>query len=742
MSAPRTYESELLADTEKLVAAFVDKYPRKGREARFQLLEAAAARLGGFKLEDFQSLFGITAIAPSDELLQVSSGIVDSLRCLQIQPALALSALSRESLDANSRRTTGAYHTDFRLALRLAKLASAKYRRSIKVIDPACGAGMLLVAVTIEACGPDRRKTARWLAESVYAADLSPAALRGCLLSLAALTSDLDALGAMRSKWFVGDSLMAAQDTWNVMAPQGFDIVIGNPPWEKVKLTRHEFLRANGAERHYGAETEAFNQKAFARQRDGVSNYARALVQLYPMLGRGEPDLYIAFTELFEKLCKPGGTMAVLVPGGLIRSQGTEAMRRHLLDVSDQVSISVVENRARFFSIDTRFKFLAVACTKSTGRNQSRRPLTLRHEKGTTNGVEAIGNAVISRKSLMAVRPDLSLPEVRSNDEWRVFQKMIGAGVDWTDRLAGWRAEFCREVDMTRERKLFRLKTDRSALPLIEGRMVQQYRFGAKGHVAGTGRRAIWEKFSLGQARTAPQFRISLRDVPASARARANRPRCGFCDITGQTNERSMMAAIIPPGVVCGNKVPTVLFPGDPSEERLLVWCAVMNSFAFDWMLRRIMTTTVNYFLLTSLPMPPVIRDGLPWRRIVSAVEALRALDRNGNTKAVLERASALRAEIDVAVASAYGLGFHDLELIIEDFPLLDRGQPALPGEQRSTVTRDTFLAAAAKRFRVNSDFWTRRLHDAQSLGAVAYVPSEFTHRGFSDEEERVYGKS
>src|SRR5215472_13266816 len=313
MSGPRTYESELLADTERIITAFVYKHPRKHSEARFQILEAAASRLAGFSLEAFQSVFGISAIAPADELLQVSSEIVDSLKNLRIHPALALSALSRESLDSNSRRTTGAYHTDFRLAIRLAQLASVKYRRGTRIIDPACGAGMLLVAATIEACGPDRRKVARWLAESVYAADLSPAALRGCLLSLAALTSDLDALVAMRARWFVGDSLMATQETWDAMAPRRFDLVIANPPWEKVKLTRHEFLRAQGEERHYGAETGAINQTAFARQRDGVFSYARSLVENYPMLGRGEPDLYIAFTELFEKLCKPGGTMAALV---------------------------------------------------------------------------------------------------------------------------------------------------------------------------------------------------------------------------------------------------------------------------------------------------------------------------------------------------------------------------------------------------------------------------------------------
>ena len=76
------------------------------------------------------------------------------------------------------------------------------------------------------------------------------------------------------------------------------------------------------------------------------------------------------------------------------------------------------------------------------------------------------------------------------------------------------------------------------------------------------------------------------------------------------------MASLIPAGVVCGNKVPNDPFPWDPSEERLLVWVSIANSFAFDWMLRRVLTTTVNYFLLQSVPMqnsPKMVCHGRGW---------------------------------------------------------------------------------------------------------------------------------
>lgn len=734
MTAPRPYEADVLACADKVVQRFAAKFQDQSFEARLQLLEAAASRVGGFWLEAFHAQFEIDPIAPHCELVKQAKGVIEAIEAVGLRPALALSALAREPLNASSRRSTGAYHTDYRLATRLAQLVGRKQRK-VAVIDPACGAGMLLAALTLQVCGSDRRKISRWLGDSVHAADRSPAALRGALLVLASFTSDLGAIAAMRRRWITADSLMVPDSDWRSLCPDGFDVVIGNPPWEKVKLTRHEYLKSRGHERHYGAEIGAIDPEEFVREKNGVADYARRLVQRYPSLANGEPDLYVAFTHLFERLCKPGGTMAAIIPAGFIRSQGTETVRRHLFDISERISVSVMENRARFFSIDSRFKFLVIACTKGMGNEVKRKAINLLHEKGIAEGVEQTGYARIGRASLAAVRPDSSLPEVRSNQEWRIYRKMVASGVSWHDRGFGWRPEFCREVDMTRERPKFMVRKEADGLPVVEGRMVHQHRFGAKGHVTGSGRRGIWENFPLGNACVRPQFWMKPVDVPRVALERMSRLRGGFCDITGQTNERSMMAALIPPGVVCGNKVPTVLFPDDPSTERLLVWCAILNSLPFDWMLRRIVTTTVNYFLLESVPMPRLAREGLPWRRLADAAKELRGLDSTAHSDDLLLRAAVLRAEIDAEISVAYGLAHDDLVVIARDFPLLDRQQPALPNEGRSTVTIDLMLAAAANRMRVSAAFWRARIERAHNLGARGYAPSQFC-RGAEIEEE------
>jgi hypothetical protein len=72
------------------------------------------------------------------------------------------------------------------------------------------------------------------------------------------------------------------------MAPEGYDAVIGNPPWEKVKLSRHEFLKYSGAKRHYGAQILGLDEERFAQQRVEAAVGLDALHEVAPQATRGQ----------------------------------------------------------------------------------------------------------------------------------------------------------------------------------------------------------------------------------------------------------------------------------------------------------------------------------------------------------------------------------------------------------------------------------------------------------------------
>ncbi|QND80509.1 restriction endonuclease [Pseudoxanthomonas mexicana] len=734
MSSPATIEQSLLRGVVALIQSFAKNYCANQDEARLQLLESVAARLGSHDTAKFQRAFGREPIAAPSLLDEVAGNVLVAIRRTGIEPALALSALSREGLTAAQQRATGAYHTDFRLAQRLAKSVAPSLSVRSKVVDPASGSGILLAALTIAVCGNDRRATARWLRNSVFALDLSETALRGATLSLASLTDDLNAVVEMRSRWIAGDSLALGASAWDAMAPGGFDAIVANPPWEKVRLTKHEFLQSKGHGRHYGADLEDLDRAAFKAKADKVKSYSEFLAKRFPLLLRGEPDLYAAFMALYLNLLKPGGRASVLVPGGLIRSQGTQALREALFERAMQLEIGVFDNRARFFSIDTRFKFLALDIVQHEGAD-AKEPVVLTRETGTETATEVVSRVRIGRKALRAVRPDLSLPEVYSAASWGLFQRIVKRGERMDDPRSLWYAEFCREVDMTSQRPSFTRSGGGRKVGVIEGRHIQQHRLGAKAYVTGSGRSAVWESFPLGGAKVVPQFFILPQSCAPKAVERIQQRRVGFCDIAGQTNERSMMAALVEPGNVCGNKVPTILFPNDPNEDRLFVWLAVVNSLTFDWMLRRVLTTTINYFVLLGIPMPPLKPQGLPWRRLASAARDLHSLNLAPRTSETDRAASGLRTKIEVEVARAYGVTLAELDLMSSDFPLLDRGQPPLEGETRSTVTWDSVLAGMAG----GKGPWQRRVVAAQDLGAIAFLPAQ--HSSSEPENGGAYGE-
>lgn len=716
-------EANLLKAATALVERVVGEHPPlRQQEVRFQLLEAVASRLGGFDLSQYQQRFGVTALVEVERLCMQARTIVAEIRASGIPPALAVSALAREALDAASQKRAGVYHTDFRLAQHLASTTAQGLKPTAKVIDPACGAGILLAAVALEVCGADRQFANEWLARNVFAADLSANALRGTLIALSCLSDDVDTLVRMRANWRIQDSLLAGPESWAKVVKGGFDLVIANPPWEKIKISRHEFIQAEGGQRHYGAAYDAFDADKYETRKTEAESHGVQLAARYSCLGSGEPDLYVAFAELLLNLAKPGGSVGLLLPAGLIRSQSTRLLREHLYKNASTLSFQIFENRARFFEIDTRFKFLLVSATKRSGTARQG-PIELSHAYGTAMGVEVRPPVRIGRAALTKLRPDLSIPEVKSEAEWKLFVRMAEIGCDWSRSDSNWHPEFMREVDMTRDRHLFLSKGRGSHLPVVEGRMVHQHRFGAKGHVGGTGRSAVWAVNVPGASTIAPQFWIDPQTLPSKARERTRQARAGYCDITGQTNERSCLAAMIPPDVVCGNKVPTITFPNDPSEARLWLWIALANSFPFDWMIRRIITTTINYFHLLSLPLPPLEPNSLPGQQIIAAARQLSELDTENSAPDAHWQIAELRAKIDHLVLSSYRLVDADLDLIIRDFPLIDGAQPPIEGEARSTITRD--LIHSHSRQPATSSAARQRVNAAAKLGALPYMPSQ-----------------
>lgn len=696
MPAARTIQDKLLAPARTILdSACRDPLDRS---QRLEVLENLAAAFGGFSADAYAERFGLRPSKCPPKAVRL---LQEAINQTGIEPAIALAALA-DAPSGMERRESGAYYTDYRLARRLADAVG----NQSPALDAACGSGILLAALAARHHAHDLED---FLRRGVYAADVDPLALRATRLSLAALTDSLDTLSVLDSHLRLCDSLAGGRNAWSDVAPHGFAAVVGNPPWERIRPSTYEFLHGAGDEPTYG--NHALTPKstaAYADYRKIRLNYAARARNAY-VHAKGEVDTYKLFLELALELVRPGGCLAFLVPTGLIRSSGAEGVRTQLIDSCGDLNFTFLDNNARYFPIDTRFKFLLV-----TGR-KSRRPENIEIRFSTGN--DTVGPTLgLARQGLQKLRPDWSIPEVRSAHEWSIFQRISSASMPLDDDDSPWQPLFSRELDMTLDKAAFQDRPRPGSLPVLEGRMLGHFTHTAKAYVSGKGRAAKWKTNPSGKV--APQFWYPREHLGSAQLSRVNLTRAGYGEVAGQTNERTLRAAIIPPGVACGNKVPTITFPPrDDGVDPHYLWVALANTFCIDWVVRRLVSTTINMFHLRSTPFPTVA---------TTTATHLEKCSKELSTAELTEgRRTALRARIDALVAQELGLDMEDLQVIMVDFPLLDRGEPTLSGEARSTITRDLFFATFLEfNDKASAKPWRDRVRAATRLGAQAYRPS------------------
>lgn len=223
--------------------------------------------------------------------------------------------------------------------------------------------------------------------------------------------------------------------------------------------------------------------------------------------------------------------------------------------------------------------------------------------------------------------------------------------------------------------------------------------------------------------------------------------RFGHRRIAASTNERALIATVIPPmsfcEINCTVNIPIEYEDGDIkrniSYAELCFLVSVFNSFCLDYIMRQKFTTTLNMFYIYQLPVPRLTDGDRHFDQIVPRAARLIYVSQifddfwieifgtdlaNGYGAIELARRSQLRAEIDALVADLYGLTFDDFRYILSTFPLLDRSQPPLPGEEKSTITADHALLELYKLRNISPPAGLEdRFMRASEIGAIGYIP-------------------
>ena len=640
--------------------------------------------------------------------------------------------------------------------------------RAIKVCDPACGSGAFLIQaydlleeqygkitdqldVHGDPAADDLADTTAdvIVSENLFGVDVSRQAVEIAQLALwirsarrnrtlADLSRNVVCRNSLVTDQTVHPLAMVWEETFpEVFARQdapGFDCVIGNPPWERMKLQEREFFAFSAPQiagavsaatrRKMIAELEHANPELYARYSAAKDAAEATLAHVrdsgnYPLTAKGDVNTYTVFAELAQKIVAPRGRVGLLVPSGIASDKTASEFFGGLIASRSLVSLHDFENKAPVFpDVHRSFKFSTLVFG---GRDVSLPKADYVFFARRIEDVEDPKRHVrLSRKDVALMNPNTrTCPVFRSRrdaDLTRAIYQRVPVLVDRTRKQGGnpWGIKFVTMFHQTNDAELFRTADDLKKsgckpdgnrwtkgkhvfLPLYEAKMVQAYDHRAAGVVVQS---ANWVRQGQTEATTLvlhqnPEFAAQPRwwveeQHVARAVAAAGQPAylC-YKDVTSPTNQRTMIAAMIPRvGVL--NSAPLILAGEGISPRQCCCLLANLNSFALDFVARqKVGGVHLNFFIVEQLPVFPPDRyeNRCPWDkrqkletwisdrvlRLTCTSHDMRPLAEAAGFKPPVSKWNPAKralwtAELDAAFFLLYGIGREDAEYVLGTF--------------------------------------------------------------------------
>ena len=576
----------------------------------------------------------------------------------------------------------------------------------------------------------------------------------------------MDALGLAESERFLNWQV-AFPGVWSDWEAKeltgGFDAVIGNPPWDRMKLQQVEWFaarrreiamapRATDRKRMIAELQKAKDPLAedfrLASERAAAGARVARTSGDYPLLARGDLNLYALFVERAMTLVKPDGMVGLLVPSGIasdkmaapfFKTVATEGRLKALYDFENRRTR--YDTTPFFPDVDSRFKFCAFVASPAPGSEPARCAFFLQDVAETGDPERCFP---LSAADFARVNPNTgTAPIFRSRRDAELTTAIYDRLPVLVDRSSGeavkaWPVKYSTMFHMTNDSGKFRTRSELEEkegawplghnrfgslvgeqVPLYEGKMVQAFDHRAASIVINPKNlhRPAQPKPTAPEQHRDPNWRPDPQYwVLRSETAYPTAPYLlGFKDVTAPTNVRSMIAALIP-GSGVGNTLPIVTADWRSGADAALL-VANFNAVVFDYVARqKIQGQHLNWFIVEQLPVvPPEQYETVSFGAkraeeiICEAVLELsytahdmapfaRDLDHVDEAGEVLppfrwddDRRLRLRAKLDALYFHLYGVTEReDIRYIYSTFPIVEREETAAYGTYRS---RDLCLA-------------------------------------------------
>jgi hypothetical protein len=518
-----------------------------------------------------------------------------------------------------------------------------------------------------------------------------------------------------------------------VFAKGGFDCVIGNPPWERVKLQEEEFFAfrdpeiakaKNAAARKRLIEALAVGNPNLAAEWAEASHQAASesaflrFSSRFPLGGVGDVNTYAVFADLFRQSINAHGGAALLLPNGLVTGFTYRAFLTHLLQSRTLASFYGFENEDKIFPDvhnETKFGILTIAGQ----RRQVNRPWFTAHVRQPEQIHDPLRRYPLTADQIEAINPNtLNLPAFRWAADADVASAIHAAAPVLIRRhgdgrvVNPWGVSFSRLFDMANDSGMFLDHTDiaprivercgalavlddgSEVYPLYEGKMSWHFdhRYGTyEGQTDKQANKGVLPH--VGDAAHAdPNYRVRPRYWVDAGKVRealgddAKRQWFFAWRDVGPT-ERTLVGCLVP-RTAAGHATPLLTIRYDAISAAALV--GVLSSLVVDYDARQ-KSNRMTFFVVEQLAVltPAALAVRYAWLgKSAGDWLADRVLELSYTNVELtpfardlgcaqppflwsLERRVLLQAEIDAAVLHLYGLTRDQSEWLLDSFTVL-----------------------------------------------------------------------
>lgn len=522
----------------------------------------------------------------------------------------------------------------------------------------------------------------------------------------------------------------------------GFSVVLGNPPWERVKLQEQEFFAARDPEIATAPNAAARGRlikalptanpalyrefTAEKRRAEGISHLLRNSGR-YPLTGRGDINTYAVFAETDRSLLAGSGRLGVILPTGIATDATTQYFFKDLVVDGAIASLYDFENAKPLFDgVHRSFKFCLLTLVGHDSREPAADFAFFAHDPTDLQRPNAC--FTLTPDEITLLNPNTgTCPVFRTRRDAEItlgIYKRVPILIREGDPDGNpWGIKFMTMFHMSNDSHLFHTREELEAdgwvlngnvferhkdrmLPLYQGMMADFYNHRAADVVKSESadRRQNQPRYLTDEDRTdptrlaLPQYWVHSKEISLAVEWMI-----GFSDITSPTNERTMIAYPLP-AVAVGNKVPLILSERSSTDRAALL--AMLASFIFDFVARqKVGGTTLNYYLVKQFPalQPDQFKAQCPWAPDIALDDWLvqrvgelsytavdmrpfaESLGQEGDPHVWdAERRSLLRAELDAAFFNLYRIDRDDVDYIMETFSIVKRKDVAAHGEYRT----------------------------------------------------------